>query len=88
MAILFKTDGTSLEVEPDNGKDFGLKELYTILDCELIEIVYLPDKIMLVVDEEGKLQNKPVNLQVTVLANISDDYIVGNALLCKHKQLK
>lgn len=88
MATIFKTDGTSLEVEPKNGKDFGLQELYQIVGCNMIEIVYLPDKMILVIDEEGKLQDKPINCQATILCKMSDDYIVGDALLCKQKQVK
>ena len=50
----------------------------------LIEIVGTNDGRLLVLDEEGKLKNKPINEAATALARgvIADtDYIVGDAVV-------
>jgi hypothetical protein len=44
MAKLYKCDGTVKDVEPKNKKDgFGLQELYNLIGCRLVELVYLPN---------------------------------------------
>lgn len=49
MAKLYKDDGTIIEVEPKNGRHFRLEELYEMLECDLVEMVFLRDnKIMLI----------------------------------------
>ena len=56
-AILLKTDGTSVEVMPENGTDFQLPELYALIGCSMIEILSLYNGKIMVIDEEGKLKN-------------------------------
>ena len=50
-----------------------------------IELVYLKDGVILVVNEEGKLNNLKPNIIATELAGISDDHIVGDVLLISSK---
>jgi hypothetical protein len=95
MATLYKTDGTTVEVQPENGSDFQLGELYRLIGCDMIEVVQLPrrDGEIMVIDEEGKLTNQPRNASASRIAWYSngirdDDCIVGNALVCASKELK
>lgn len=75
---------------PDGGY-FSLAELQKIVDG-YIEVVATnnPDYI-LIVNEEGKLENLPYNSKATnycskILGEF--DYICGNAVLCKTTQLR
>jgi hypothetical protein len=56
MAILILTTGKIKSVEPRNGYDFSLEELYKMLSCELIEVVGLSDSVIMIVDESGALK--------------------------------
>ena len=84
-ATFIKADGTIQGVSPENGeKSFSLKELQTFVGG-YIEFVRFKDKIM-VVNEEGKLHDLPLNKKATAifvkeLPHIND-IIVGNVLIC------
>ena len=83
MAMIIKTDGQVISVQPKNGKDFTLKELKAIVGG-YIEIIRMNDKYM-VVNEEGKLERLPYNSTATGFywANVGrNDYIVGDVLVC------
>ena len=68
-AIQLKTDGELTEVAP-NEKEVTLKELYDLCSCDLVECVYLPNNKIMIVDEEGKLKEKPeINLLATMIAS-------------------
>lgn len=91
MAKLYKTDGTIISVEPKNGKDFKLEELKEFVGG-YIEIVGLVDSMFMVVNEEGKLNGLDFNMNATtVLENYAqcptNDYIVGDALVCGRNQI-
>jgi hypothetical protein len=92
VAQLLKFDGTSEEVKPANPETgFSLEEMYTLLGCSMIEVVYLsakPDYI-LVIDEEGKFKDViHVNEEATDLLlagnHLPGDFVVGNALLVEN----
>lgn len=91
MALLIKDNGTEMFVAPRNGTDFQLEELYEMLECQSIEVVFrtlLPGTIM-VIDEEGKLKGRPVNAFATILYQYGyNDPIIGHALLCYKGELK
>ena len=83
MAMIIKTDGQVISVQPKNGKDFTLQELKVIVGG-YIEIIRMNDKFM-VVNEEGKLDQLPYNAPATGLYwdNVGcNDYIVGDVLVC------
>lgn len=83
-AKIYKADGTITEVSPANGTDFQLEELQKIVGG-YIEIVGLLDNEIMVINEEGKLADLPVNEKATefyIEANGFDDYIVGDVLVC------
>ena len=52
MGLIVKTTGEKHKVSPKNGKDYKLKELQDIVDG-YIEIVYLQNNKIMVVNEEG-----------------------------------
>lgn len=89
MAKIYFSNGIIKEINPNNGKQFTLEELQTIVGG-YIEIVNLPDDKLLVVDEEGKLKHKPYNVRATQLLAATlhnGDFVVGNALLCDGSQI-
>ena len=66
MATILRVDGDSEEVQPRNGIDFSLEELQKIVGG-YIEIVKVSNRQIMVVDNEGKLKGKPVNLMASFL---------------------
>lgn len=91
MAKLYKTSGETLDVEPRNGTDFQYDELNSFVGG-LIEIIWLNNEDLMVVNEEGKLKDLPFNEKATELYGSifgeSTDFIVGDALICKSNQIK
>lgn len=84
MATLYSIDGMQKEVKPKVEKGFSLEELQSYVEGN-IECVELPDGMVLVVNEEGKLKNLPVNRLATQEWEKyfgATDIIVGNALIC------
>ena len=92
MAKLIEPNGRITEQLPANGTDFTLEELRRLVGCKYIEVAHLRthDGAFLVVDEEGKLYGKELNHEATFLyrAFHPNDYIVGNALLCKPGEVR
>ncbi len=92
MAKLYKCDGTVKDVEPKNKKDgFGLQELYNLIGCRLVELVYLPNDEIIIVDEEGLVNDSELNVKITQIARQKSGYqytLFGNAILCKSEEFK
>ena len=83
MAILLHVDGTQTTVTPASPPVFSLEELHAMVGG-WIEVVYLPDGRLLVIDEEGKLKGYPRNEQATRFAAgrlFVGDYIAGPAVV-------
>lgn len=76
------------EVAPANGRYFELRELCALIECEYIEVIRPASNqdAVLVIDERGKLEGKPLNELAT--AAWQNDPIAGNALLCQWHQLQ
>ena len=93
-ATLYTTDGGERPVTPENGKDFKLKELYKLLKCDLVEVVYLNSNLIMIIDEEGKLRSEhKVNQKATMrawkhMAIHPKDVIVGDAIVCDTTMFK
>lgn len=89
-AMIFHTDGTREKVAPANGSDFRLEEMQKMVGG-IIEIVYFDDNTVMVINEEGKLLGLPLNMDATAVFRAhypdSDDYIVGDALVCDNEQI-
>lgn len=90
MATIYKTDGTIQTVIPIVGPHFSLKEMQAIVGG-YIEIINLSDGYM-VINEEGKIYKLPINENATALVHgygaiFSNDYIVGDALVCSTEEM-
>ena len=83
-AKIIYTDKEDEDYTPKNGKTFELDELQDIVDgC--IEIIRLNDGRMIIVDEDGKSNDKAVNIPATNILrrdHYTTDYIVGTAIVC------
>lgn len=98
MALLIKADGTEEEVKgTDKGGKFGLNQLYQLLDCDMVQLLRLKLKYKDITynevwcDEEGKLNDKPVNAVATRLLGdqlFGGDYFVGHTLLVGARKKK
>ncbi|MBI4201193.1 MAG: DUF3846 domain-containing protein [Chloroflexi bacterium] len=89
MAEVIKTDGIRQEITPREGKRFKLEELQAIVGG-FIEIVALPGRRIMVLNEEGKLKQLPSNAAATALARgtiAGSDFIVGDVLVCLSKEV-
>ena len=82
MAHILKVDGTTESI-----KDTELATLQEAVGG-YIQIVSIPssDKII-VLDEEGKLKDKPVNKKATELYNNPYDVIVGDVIICDDNEI-
>ena len=86
---------TPQPVSPKNGRSFKLAQLYELLDCRTVDVVWLTQELILIIDDEGKFRNPAyLNLVATYLwyhhqpAARGHDSIVGRAILCHDKQFK
>ena len=90
MAKIYKTNGEVVDVTPKNGKKFELEEMQAIVGG-YIEIYYVNDnKDLLIINEEGKIHGLDYNEKATELfrkAYNTDDFIVGNALVCDNSMV-
>lgn len=90
MAKIYKMNGEVLDIEPKNGQDFQLEELQTIVGG-LIQIIEINDTEIMVINEEGKLENLPLNEQATAIYQkqvCEGDFIVGDVLICKNEEVR
>lgn len=90
MAKIYKANGEVLDIEPKNGKDFKLAELQEIVGG-YIEIAQMKNNDIMVINEEGKLNDLPYNEKATEIYQRQvyfGDFIVGDVLVCKSKQVK
>lgn len=91
-AIFVNTDKEFEIINPKNNKDFKYKELTDLIKGNL-EIVNLTGigKI-LILDEEGKIKNLPINKVATTLYKTNyldtEDIIVGNVIICNPNMIK
>ena len=89
--VVISPSGGYNEVRPKNGSDFELAELASFIDDGSVELVYLRDGTLLVIDEDGKDKGLAYNEVATGLALLvlhRGDYIVGPALWCQEEQIK
>lgn len=83
-------DGKIFYVKPQDGKKFSLAELYKLLDCQLVQVLYLDGKSkkILILDEEGKFRmDAKFNARASRIAYRfhkirEEDRIVGTVMLC------
>lgn len=90
MAQIIKTTGEIVDITPKNGTDFTLEEMQSIVGG-WIEIQNLNNGRKMVVDEEGKLKGKDINIIATncYREQVSPfDCVVGDVLLCNSNEIK
>lgn len=90
-ALLIKVTGKSSSVTPKNGTNFTLEELYKLIGCDMIEVVYplYDSNIIIVIDEEGKLKGKDINYAATIMwGGAGYDALVGDVIVCHISMLK
>jgi hypothetical protein len=85
MALLIKADGTFEEVAPVSTAKrpkFKLEELQGHIGG-YVEIIYLRDGRMMLVDEDGRIKKLALNRRATLLASME---IVGDVLVCFRRE--
>ena len=97
MATILYANGKTETVIPKNGKWFTLKEKQDIVGGH-IEIIPSREGNWLVINEEGKLEGKPLNEQATLLYAYGflfkdgrpfvHDVVVGDVLYCTEDELE
>lgn len=87
---LITVTGKIEPVYPANGTDFDYKELRKIIGADHVQILSMRNQGWLVIDDEGKLKDKPINMAATLMYAIfnPNDYIVGDALFCPKSMIK
>lgn len=86
-ATVYKTDGSSYPVKPNNGKSFSLEELQKIVGG-FIENIYLNDGSVMVVNEEGKIYALELNKEATRILRYNfktNDFVVGDVIIYNQK---
>lgn len=89
MATVLYVNGTQGTIQPASPPAFSLEELHALVGG-WIEVVYLPDGRLMVIDEEGKLKGYPRNEQATRLAAgrlFAGDYIAGTAVIVSLQEM-
>lgn len=90
MSIWIRADGNVEVVEPENGSTYSLKELNAFVGG-YIELVYLSNGQLMVLNEEGKINDLPFNSLATALYNphsVFQDYVVGDVLVCQQNEIE
>ena len=82
---ILRADGSIKEYKFD-GKTYDIQKIKDLCNCDYIELVYLPNDIIMIVDEEGLLKSKPYNFVASIIYQAAYDDkslgIVGDAILC------
>ena len=84
-SYLITVDGSVTEIAPNNGKEFELEEMQKYVEG-YIELIYLTNSQIMLVNEEGKF-GKKYNCIASGIAELyhalyNGDYICGNAVVC------
>lgn len=91
MATLIKTDGSKLEIQPQNGLGFQLDELQKFVDG-YIDIINLHNGDILVINDNGKdvLDSNETATEIAHKHNaiFGWDYICGDVVMCKDEEVQ
>ena len=88
MATLIKSNGEEINVIPNNKTDFQLVELQKFVGG-FIEIVRTKDNKIMVMNEEGKINDLPINYKATELYQYNEfDSIAGDVLICQSNEIR
>ena len=86
MARLIRMDGTESDITP-KGTRFTLREFYALIGngCDIVEMLALPGRRTMWLDEEGKFRRLRVNDKATLLGRKAGialwDMVVGNVVV-------
>ena len=89
MAILITMSGDRVKIKPAE-KFFTLEELQKLVGG-YIQVINLDGDKVMIMDEEGKLKHKEVNIDATERARgfiFANDCIVGDALITDSKEFQ
>ena len=81
--LIIKAD-RSIEIVENDTYEFSLEELRKGADCSTIQIIpcYAFDReLLMCIDDNGKIDRKPINEIATSLYVPERDFIVGNAVI-------
>jgi hypothetical protein len=95
VANLLKVGGTIVKgIQPENGAQFSMEELYKLLECTFVELLRLKHKpgLVLAIDENGH-GIRELNLGATIFARYQeaiapDDAIFGDALVLASREIQ
>ena len=90
MAHIIRTNGSTEEINPQNGTDFGLEEMQKAVGG-YIEVITISNGRIMILDEEGKLKYKDINPEATNLAEdflLDGDFIVGDVIVCAKEMVQ
>ena len=72
-------------------KTYDFKAMKDKIGCQFGELVYLSNEVIMVLDEEGKLTDKEINLFATALYQEKfrvNDAIMGDVVICHTTGIK
>jgi hypothetical protein len=88
MGKLIRWNGDTSDVQPLNGTDYQLDELQKFVGG-YIEILYLSDKLIMIVNDEGAYDKKPNKVATDIYRMIHPGFIIfGDVLICKKEEVK
>lgn len=89
---IVRTNGDVLEISPKNGTYYTLEELQNVVQGYIEIVSATSGNEIMVLNEEGKLEDLPFNFEATCWmknsTNITNDYVVGDVLICDKKHIK
>ena len=85
MAKILRVNGDREDIEYEGPKEtLTLEQVQKVVGY--VEVIKVPNSHnILIVDEEGKLKNKPINVTASKLAQ---QEIVGDVVLCTYLEFK
>ena len=98
--MVLGNDGSLTEIRPTKGKTFKLAQLTEAIGCEWVDVLNFKhgpyQDYILVIDDEGKLNERPINPLATAIwyetYPVADyqpiDVVAGRVVLMKSKMLK
>ena len=90
--ILIQVDGNIEAYDTTSAdKTYDFKAMKDKIGCQYGELVYLSKEVIMVLDEEGKLTDKEINLFATALFQERfriNDAIMGDVVICHTTGIK
>ena len=87
MATLIKSNGEEMNVLPKNKRDFSLEELQKFIGG-FIEIARTKNGKPMIINEEGKINDLPINQKATAIYPYNEyDFIIGDVLICQEDEI-